>query len=149
MKVILLENIEKVGSKGEVVNVRRGFARNFLVPKNSAIYATPLNMKKLSGIQATFAEAEQKKLAELKVLAEKIASAKVVLVRKVDENEHMFGSVSELDIVNALQEQGLQIHKAALLMEKHIKELGETKLQVKLHKEVVAELTVVVEKEAE
>lgn len=149
MKVILLENIEKVGSKGEVVNVRRGFARNFLIPKNNAIYATPLNMKKLSSIQATFAEAEQKKLAELKVLAEKIASAKVVLVRKVDENEHMFGSVSELDIVNALHEQGLQIHKTALQMEKHIKELGETKLQVKLHKEVVAELTVVVEKEAE
>ncbi|HRY83454.1 MAG TPA: 50S ribosomal protein L9 [Candidatus Cloacimonadota bacterium] len=149
MKVILLESIEKLGSKGEVVNVRRGFARNFLIPRNSAIYATPLNMKKLSSIQASFAEAEQKKLAELKVLAEKIASAKVVLARKVDENEHMFGSVSELDIVNALHEQGIEIHKAALVMEKHLKELGEFKLAVKLHKEVSAELTVLVEKEAE
>lgn len=149
MKVILLESIEKVGSKGEVVNVRRGFARNFLIPRNSAIYATPLNMKKLSSIQASFAEAEQKKLAELKVLAEKIASAKVVLMRKVDENEHMFGSVSEVDIVNALHEQGIEIHKSALLMEKHLKEIGETKLTVKLHKDVMTELTVIVEKEAE
>ena len=149
MKVILLESIEKLGTKGEVVNVRRGFARNFLIPRNSAIYATPFNMKKLTSIQTNLAEAEEKKMAELKVLAEKIVSAKVVLVRKVDENETMFGSVSEMDIVHALREQGLELHKSVIMMEKHIKEIGESKVNVKLHKDIIAELSVVVEKEAE
>ncbi len=149
MKVILLESIEKVGNKGEVINVRRGFARNYLVPREYAIYATPQNMKKLGEIQATIAAAEEKKLAELKNLAEKIASANLVFNRKVDENEHMFGSVAETDIVTALHEMGIDIHKSMLVMEKHIKELGETKIHVRLHKEVSTDLTVTVNKEEE
>jgi len=149
MKVILLESIEKVGNKGELTNVKRGFARNYLIPRNYAIYATPQNMKKLTEIQATIAASEEKKLAELKMLAEKIASASLTFVRKVDENDHMFGSVSETDVVAALHELGIDVHRSVLHMDKHIKELGETKLQVRLHKEVITELAVTVNKDEE
>ena len=147
MKVILLENIEKVGSKGELINVKRGFARNYLIPRNYAIYATPQNMKKLSAIQANLAAEEEKRVAELKNLAEKLNSLSLVFARKVDENEHMFGSVSENDIINELIAQGFDLNRAQILMEKHIKELGEISVPVKLHKDITASLKITVNKE--
>jgi large subunit ribosomal protein L9 len=147
MKVILLSNIEKVGKQGEIVSVRRGFARNYLVPRDLAIYATPQNMKKLGAIQSQAAEEEQKRLAELNQLAARISALNLVFVRKVDDNEHMFGSVSETDIVHQLAERGIDIHKTAVLLDKHIKELGEIVVPVRLHKDIVADLKLTVEKE--
>jgi large subunit ribosomal protein L9 len=147
MKVILLSNIEKVGKQGEIVSVKRGFARNYLVPRDLAIYATPQNMKKLGAIQSQAAEEEQKRLAELNQLAARISALNLVFVRKVDDNEHMFGSVSETDIVHQLAERGIDIHKTAVLLDKHIKELGEIVVPVRLHKDIVADLKLTVEKE--
>ncbi|MDD4310018.1 MAG: 50S ribosomal protein L9 [Candidatus Cloacimonetes bacterium] len=149
MKVIMLQNIEKVGNKGDVVNVKRGFARNYLTPRGIAIYATPANLKRLNEIKGKMAEDEQKMLGELKKLAEKIASTKLAFVRKVDEHGSMFGSVSENDIVHALQEKDITIHKSTLGMDKHFKELGEIALPVRLHKEVSCTLTIVIEQEQE
>ncbi|MDD2332175.1 MAG: 50S ribosomal protein L9 [Candidatus Cloacimonetes bacterium] len=149
MKVILLQNIEKVGASGEVINVKKGYARNFLIPRKLAIYATPQNMKKLSTIKTVLAEEEQKKLIELKNLAEKIGSLNLSFVRKTDEQDHMFGSVSESDIIHALHEQGIEIPKSAVVMEKHFKELGEHKVQIRLHKEVSTELNLNIAKEQE
>jgi large subunit ribosomal protein L9 len=143
----MLENIEKVGIKGEVVSVKRGFARNFLIPRKHAIYATPDNMKKLGNIQAQIAEKESKQIAELKVLAEKLNVTNLNFVRKVDENEHMFGSVSENDIVNELKEKGIVVHKSMVVMDKHIKELGEQTIQIKLHKDISSNIRIVVDKE--
>ncbi|MBW6514215.1 MAG: 50S ribosomal protein L9 [Candidatus Syntrophosphaera sp.] len=147
MKVILLNNLEKVGKKGEVVSVKRGFARNYLIPRNLALYATPQNMKQLSSIQSKAAEEEEKVLAELKKLDAQIRSLNLVFLRKVDENENMFGSVSEADISQKLAEQGLDIHKSLVLMEKHVKALGESLVQIRLHKDIVSELKITVEKE--
>jgi len=145
----MLENIEKVGIKGDVVNVKRGFARNYLVPKQYAIYATPANLAKLTVIKENLAQQEQKRFEELKVLAEKLNSASLVFVRKVDENEHMFGSVSEIDIVHELHAKGIDIHKSLVILDKHIKELGEHHVSIKLHKDLVASLKLQVEKEQE
>lgn len=147
MKVIMLSNIEKVGNQGEVVTVKRGFARNYLVPRNLAIYATPQNMKKLGAIQSQAAQEEQLRLAELKTLADQISALNLVFVRKVDEHDHMFGSVSETDITAELAGHGIEIHKSAVQMEKHIKELGAASVQIRLHKDIVADLHLVVEKE--
>ncbi|MDI9525232.1 MAG: 50S ribosomal protein L9, partial [Candidatus Cloacimonadota bacterium] len=105
MKVILLNHIEKLGKKGEVVSVKRGFARNYLIPRKLAIYATPQNMKHLSAIQNQAAEEEEKLIEELKKLDAKIRTLSLVFVRKVDEHDSMFGSVSEIDIVNELAAQ--------------------------------------------
>jgi large subunit ribosomal protein L9 len=149
MKVILLDHIEKLGNKGELVNVKRGYARNFLIPRKLAIYATPTNMKKLSTIQAKLAQEEEIRMNELKKLAEKLRSASLVFVRKVDENEHMFGSVSETDLTTELKNQGFEIHKSLIQMDKHIKELGESSVQVRLHKDITVELKITVNKEEE
>lgn len=149
MKVILLDHIEKLGNKGELVNVKRGYARNFLIPRKLAIYATPTNMKKLSTIQAKLAQEEEIRMNELKKLAEKLRSASLVFVRKVDENEHMFGSVSETDLTTELKNQGFDIHKSLIQMDKHIKELGESSVQVRLHKDITVELKITVTKEEE
>lgn len=149
MKVIMLQNIEKIGKQGDVINVKRGFARNYLTPRGYAIYATPANLKKLDVIKGKLADEEQKMLAELKNLAEKIAATKLVFMRKVDEHGSMFGSVSELDIVHGLAEQGITLHKSALTMDKHIKELGEIAVPVRLHREINTSIVIVVEQEQE
>jgi len=149
MKVILTEHIENLGNKGDVVNVKRGYARNYLIPREYALYGTPANMKRLGAIQDELKAAEEKKLAELKNLAEKIASIKLTFVRKVDEQGSMFGSVSENDIVAALKEQGVEIERAAVQMEHHIKELGDHTVQLRLHKEIPASISFTVAAEAE
>ncbi len=147
MKVILLNHIDKLGKKGEVVTVKRGYARNYLIPRDLALYATPQNMKGLTDIQSKAAEEEERLIAELKKLDDKIRNIKLVFVRKVDENEHMFGSVSETDISHELAEKGVTIHKSAVIMEKHIKTLGETQVQIRLHKDIISDLHITVEKE--
>ncbi len=147
MKVILLSYIEKLGNAGEVVRVKRGYARNYLIPRNLAIYSTPGNMKRLGAIQSQAAEEEAKLVAELKILDGKIRNLKLVFTRKVDENDNMFGSVSELDIVNELAAQGVDVHKNAVQLEKHIKSLGELTVPIRLHREIISVLAVLVEKE--
>jgi len=149
MKVILTEHIENLGNKGDVVNVKRGYARNYLIPREYALYGTPANMKRLGAIQDELKAAEEKKLAELKNLAEKIASIKLTFDRKVDDQGSMFGSVSENDIVIALKEQGVEVLRSTVQMEHHVKELGEHTVQLRLHKEVLANLSFVVSVEAE
>ncbi|MGC9362189.1 MAG: 50S ribosomal L9 C-terminal domain-containing protein, partial [Candidatus Syntrophosphaera sp.] len=99
-------------------------------------------------IQTQAEQEEQKALAELKKLDDKLRSLSLTFVRKVDENDHMFGSVSETDIVNGLAEQGVEIQKSMVVMDKHIKALGETAVPIRLHRELVSEIKVVVEKEA-
>lgn len=149
MKVIMLENIEKVGKKGEVVNVKRGYARNYLIPRVYALYATPENLKKLGTIQLELKAAELKQYEELKKLAEKIASVKLTFDRKVDEHGSMFGSVSENDIAQALKQLDIDIHRSAIQLEHHIKELGEHSVDIRLHKEIVAKVAFVINSEAE
>lgn len=147
MKVILTENIEKVGNKGDVINVKRGFARNYLVPRNFAIYATPQNLKKLDSLKKQFADEESKRIEQLRQVAANLAGLKLEFVRKVDEHDSMYGSVSEMDVIHELKEKNVDIPKAAILMEKHIKQLGDFEIPIRLHKEVTASLKIKVSKE--
>jgi large subunit ribosomal protein L9 len=149
MKVILTQNIDKVGSKGEVINVKRGFARNYLVPRNSAIYATPQNLKKLDSLKKQFAEEDSKRLEQFRALGEQVAALTLTFFRKTDEHESMYGSVSETDIHHELKEKNVDIPKGAIIMEKHIKQLGEFEIPIHLHKEVNVKLHINVEKESE
>ena len=104
-------------------------------------------MKQLGAIQNQAAEEEAKLVAELKILDGKIRNLKLVFARKVDESDSMFGSVSELDIVNELAAQGIEVHKSAVQLDKHIKDLGEITVPIRLHREIMSELVVTVEKE--
>ncbi len=149
MKVIMLKTIEKVGKQGEIVAVKRGFARNYLTPRGYAIYATPSNMKNLAVIQDKLKVEEEKMLAELKKLAEIINATNVTFERKLDEHGSMFGSVSENDIVHALQLQDITIHKSNLVMDKHFKEIGEFRVPVRLHKDLSCDVKVIITAEQE
>ena len=149
MKVILTETIEKVGVKGDVVNVKRGFARNFLIPRKYAIIATPQNMKSLDGLKKHFQEQEAKQMELLKQLAALVSETNLIFFRKVDEHENMYGSVSENDILHALKEKNIDIPKPAVIMDKHIRQLGEFSIPIRLHKDVLATLHGVVEKESD
>jgi large subunit ribosomal protein L9 len=149
MKVILTQNIEKIGSKGDVINVKRGFARNYLVPRSYAMYATPQNLKKLDVLKKQFADEESKRLEQFRALGEKVSALTLAFVRKVDEHDSMYGSVSETDIHHELKEKNVDIPKAAIIMEKHIKQLGEFEIPIHLHKEVNVKLRINVEKESE
>ena len=148
MKVILMQHIEKLGAKGDVVNVKRGYARNYLVPRGFAIYATPYNMKKLEEIRTIAKQEEATRLEELKNLASKINGTTLSFVRKTDEQGNLYGSVSDTDIAGELSSQGYQIHKSAVQLEKHIKELGVFDVQLRLHKDVEAQIKVEVKQEA-
>lgn len=148
MKVILMQHIEKLGAKGDLVNVKRGYARNYLVPRGYAIYATPQNMKKLEEIRSIAKQEEATRLEELKNLAAKLNGTTLSFIRKTDEQGNLYGSVSDTDIVNELSAKGLQIHKSAIQLEKHLKELGIFDIELKLHKDVSAQIKVEVKQEA-
>lgn len=147
MQVILQENVEKLGTCGQVVNVADGYARNYLLPRKLAIPATPGNLKRVDKIRAVLAqrEATEKELAQK--LAEQVNAATVTLVRKAGENEQLFGSVTSADIAEALAAQGLQVDKRKVQLTEPIKVLGEYQVAAKLHQDVTATVKVVVNRE--
>ncbi len=149
MKVILTENIDKVGSKGDVVNVKRGFARNFLVPRSLAMYATPYNLKKLDSLKKKFAAEEEQRLEQYKALAAQIDNLSLTFTRKTDEHDNLYGSVSETDLLHELKNRNIDIPRNAIIMEKHIKQLGDFEVPIHLHRDVHAVLHGTVVKETE
>ena len=147
MKVILRQNVDKLGRVGDVVEVKAGHARNLLFPQGFAYPATPGSVKKLEG---------EKKVRELKVkketriaedLARRLSGASLTFVMKAAEGDQLYGSVSAGDIVEKLTEQGFEIDKRQVLLEEPIKILGVYTVEVKLHSEVTAKLKVWVVKE--
>ncbi|HEX38415.1 MAG TPA: 50S ribosomal protein L9 [Candidatus Cloacimonetes bacterium] len=147
MKIILKKNYETLGNVGDIVRVADGYARNFLFPKGFAIPVTEKNMKLIE----KFKEEEEKRLAEEQKQAEmimkQIEKIPLVFVRLADENGHLYGSVNEQDIVNALKEKDLIIDRHNVKMEQHIKELGEFEVMIELKNEIKGTLKIKVEKE--
>jgi len=147
MKVILVKDIAKMGLVGSVIKVADGYARNYLLPKKIVILATKSNLAKIETIKK---KAELEKLEienHFKALALKINETTLTFTRKADENDHLFGSVSENDIVNSLAEKGIEIHKSAVDIQKHLKEIGSFDVQIAFSSEITANLKVNIEKE--
>ncbi len=147
MKVILVKDIAKMGLAGSVIKVADGHARNYLLPKKLVISATKSNLSKIENIKK---KAELEKLEienHLKALALKINDTMLTFTRKADENDHLFGSVSENDIVNSLAEKGIEIHKSAVNIQKHLKEIGSFDVQIVFSSEITANLKINIEKE--
>ncbi len=139
MKIILLEDIKKLGSKGTVVEVKEGFARNYLIPQAKALEATQKNLsllKRKEEREKKLREKEKKKALEL---AEKISKLSLTLPCPAKDNEELFGSVTPQMIVSSLKEEGYEVSKDAILLEESIKKLGIYKIKVKLHPEVISE----------
>lgn len=149
MEVILREDIEKLGSRGEVVKVAAGYARNFLLPKRLAVLANESNRKIVEQERHAHVRREAKLVDEAQDLSKLLTGVSVTIAQKAGEADQLFGSVTSKDIAEALAVQNFTIDRRKIHLEEPIKQLGEFKVPVKLHKDVTAEITVVVVKEEE
>ena len=148
MKVILTQDMESLGLGGEIVNVAKGYARNYLVPRGMALEATEQNIK-LTEQQRKNIEIKKIKAKEdaLKI-KEKLSAVSVTIAQKVGEEEKLYGSVTTMDIADQLEKQGITLERRRIILDKPIKSLGEFSVAVKLHPEVTAPIKVVVIPEA-
>jgi large subunit ribosomal protein L9 len=147
MEVILREDIEKLGSRGEVVKVANGYARNFLIPKRLAVAATESNKKIVEQERQAHLRREAKAQGEAEDLAKMMTGVTVTIRQKSGENDQLFGSVTAKDVADALAAQNYTIDRRKIQLDEPIKSLGEFKVPVRLHKAVTTEITVVVAKE--
>jgi large subunit ribosomal protein L9 len=147
MEVILREDIEKLGNRGEVVKVAAGYARNFLIPKRLAVLATESNKKIVEQERQAHLRKEAKLKGEAEDLAKLMTGVSVTIKQKAGEADQLFGSVTAKDVADALAAKNFNIDRRKIQLEEPIKQLGEFKVPVRLHKEVTVEVTVVVAKE--
>ncbi len=147
MQIILQEDVEKLGNRGQLVEVAEGYARNYLLPRKYAIEATPGNMKRLDKMRAAFAKKEATEKDAAQKLAELLAAVNLEFTRRTGENEHLFGSVTSGDIAEALEAKGYHIDKKKIVLAEPIKALGDFEVPVKLHRELTAPVKVSVKKE--
>ncbi len=147
MKVILTENIVSLGGIGDVVNVAPGYARNFLFPKKLAMVATGKNVNELEHRKRLLAHKRELVRKEMLSLAEKINRVKIVLKRKVAEDDKLYGSVSASDVQSALQAQGFELERKSIQLDQPVKTLGTFDIPVRIDAQITANLSLVVEKE--
>ena len=146
MKVILLENLKKIGSIGEVIDVKRGFARNFLIANQKALYASKENIKKVDRIKVELSKKDQEKKRSAKQIMEKI-HGKIISVKKlITENKDLYGSIKPTEISKLIIEnQKIEIKPSLIQPLKEIKSIGIFEVKIDLHSEVQAEIKIQVE----
>src|SRR5579872_6114110 len=138
MEIILLENIDKLGSRGQMVKVADGYGRNFLLPKKMAVAATAQNRKWVEQQRVRFLKLEAKEKADATDLSTLLEDVKVSLVRKAGDKGNLFGSVTSMDIAEKLLAQGYHIDRRKISLNTPIKVLGEYTVPIKLHHDVTA-----------
>ena len=143
MKVILLENIRKIGSIGEIIDVKRGFARNFLISKKKALFASKANIKEVEIIKQELNKKDQEKKNQAKTIQEKIKN-KIFEIKKLStENKELYGSVKPTEISKILEEnEKIEINPSLIQPVKEIKSLGDFKVMINLHSEVQEQIIV-------
>lgn len=147
MQVILRQDIEKVGSRGEVVKVAPGYARNFLLPKKLAVAANESNKKIVEQERQSHLRKDAKEVGEAQDLSKLLSGVTVTIMQKAGENDQLFGSVTSKDVAEALVAKNYSIDRRKIQLDEPIRTLGEFKVAVRLHKDVMAEVTVIVSKE--
>jgi large subunit ribosomal protein L9 len=149
MEVILLERVAKLGQMGEVVRVRDGFARNFLLKRGKALRATADNRTKFEGMKAELETRNLQAKGEAAKAAEKIEGLDLVIIRQASETGQLFGSVSVRDIVMGLESQGVMVTRPQVWLDAPLKVIGQKKVMIAVHPEVEATITVTVARSAE
>ena len=145
MQVILLDKVVNLGNLGEIVKVKDGYARNFLIPSGRARRATEANKAEFEAKRVELEKAAAAKLAESQALGEKLGGSTIKLTQKAGVDGRLFGSVGNADVAEALAAKGFDIDRAAIRMpEGPLKQVGETQLEVSLHADVLANITVAV-----
>ena len=149
MEVILLERVAKLGQMGEVVRVKDGFARNFLLKRGKALRATEANRAKYDGMKAELEANNIKAKGEAAVVAEKIDGRDIIIIRQASESGQLFGSVTVRDIVVALAADGITVARPQVWLDSPIKVIGQQKVTIAVHPEVETSVTVTVARSAE
>ena len=142
MKVILVQDVEKIGKAGQVLTVADGFARNYLIPHKKAREATPGNMKVLDVLKKKEAAGEAKKVEAARALANRIGNLSITISVQAGEEEKLFGSVTADAVADALMEEGIEIDKKDVILDEPIKKLGVYQVAVKVHPEVKASVRI-------
>ena len=143
MQIILMEKVVNVGQLGDVVKVKNGYARNFLIPQGKAKRATAANMAEFEARRAEIEAADKAKLADAQVRGEKLAGVTVQIAQKAGVDGKLFGSVTNADIAAALVAQGYVVEKSQVRMPSgHLKQIGDYPISIGLHTDVVVDITV-------
>ena len=143
MKVILLENVKRIGSIGEVIDVKRGFARNFLIANKKALYASKENIQEVEKIKAELSKKDNEKKKEASKIAEQINRKEYSVKKLSTENNELYGSVKPTEISKLIQEKNkIDIKPSMIQPVEEIKALGKFKVKISLHSEVDAEITI-------
>ena len=149
MKVVLLERVENLGAIGDVVSVKDGFARNFLLPRDKARRATAANLKAFEVERAAIEQRNEKNKAEAQKIADKIDGQTYVMIRQAGETGQLYGSVAGRDVAEAVQAEGGKVERSQVVLNTAIKTLGVHEVQVRLHAEVTATVKINVARSAD
>jgi len=147
MEIILREDVDKLGARGQVVKVAAGYARNYLLPKQLAVAATESNKKIVEQERQAHLRREAKAVGEAQDLAKLLGGVTVTIAQKAGESDQLFGSVTAKDIAEALEKQNFTIDRRKIQLDEPIKQLGDHKIAVRLHRDVSTEVTVSVVRE--
>ncbi len=147
MRIVLRETVEKLGRRGDIMKVADGFARNYLLPKKLAFEATDANLKRIEQERKVREVQESRERQDAQSLADRISQLSLTAVRKVGENEALYGSVTNADVAEMLEKEGFSIDKRKILLDEPIRALGIYDVAVKLHHDVTASIKVWVVKE--
>ena len=140
MEVILSQDVEKLGKVGQVVEVKDGYARNFLIPQRKAYLATAANLKKIEQERTRKAALEEQVKKETQALAEKLSKVSCTIAVEVNDLDKLYGSVTEADIAKVLEAEGHSVDKKSIILEKPIEELGIFEVPIKLPHDVTAKV---------
>ena len=142
MKIVLLQSVRGLGNPGDIVNVKSGYARNYLIPKDIAIYATTANIKQTENRIAKAKEIELAQVEKLKLIAEKLNKLSLKFLLKSGEEDKLFGSVTTQIISSELEENGYNIEKKDIVITEPIKILGTHYVNIYLHKDIIAKVKI-------
>ena len=147
MEVILKEDVEKLGHRGEIVKVAEGYGRNFLLPRKLAIEASRANKAVIEQMKAAAVRKSAKEKTGAEALAQQLNDVQLTFERKVGEKDHLFGSVTSADFASALESKGFNVDRRKIHLDDPLKSLGEFHVPIKLHREVTAHVKVTVNRE--
>ena len=149
MEVILLERIERLGQMGDVVIVKDGFARNFLLPKNKALRANKINLEYFEKEKINLEAKNLKLKSEAEAISDKITKDNYIVIRQASDTGQLYGSVNSGDIKDKLEEEGFSLEKNQIVLDKPIKEIGHHEIRLKLHPEVTSSIDIYISRSIE
>jgi large subunit ribosomal protein L9 len=148
MNIILMENVEKLGQVGDVVKVKNGYARNYLLPRQLGMPATTGNIKRIEKEKTKRLAVYEAEKKEAEIKAEQLSKVSLTISVEVNDQEKLYGAISESDIIEAIHKEGQQVDKKSLVLEKPVDDLGIFEIGVKLHPQVIAKMRLWVTKKS-